>query len=101
MKISKERYRALCESVVGHGEGRMKEVAGFKEDDYLAGAMAVMEFLELPFPVWPLVIMTGRKVIMTDIEKVQACQAKDLPLLVGKLKDSRAVELLESRLKGA
>ena len=98
--LNETEYKELCNRVIDMGLFRRKDHPEvFREDDYLSGAMSVMAALGMPLPMWPLMIMSGRKVIQLDIERVNEAEDKDLPLLVGDVKDDSAVKEFERRLK--
>lgn len=98
INLTKEQYHEMCEGIIKHGKERKEQTRGFKEDDFLSGAMACMDVLGIALPMWPIMIMAGRKVIMTDLEKVKDADVKDLPLMLDKV-DGSAKELLMKRLK--
>jgi hypothetical protein len=99
MTLTNDQYKEMCKNIIKHGEGRKEVTDKFKEDDFLCGAMACMDALGIALPVWPFMIMAGRKVILTDYEKVEEADVKDLPLMLDTVKGS-AKELLIKRMKG-
>lgn len=98
--LTQDQYTALCKAVEAKGLSRRMSIGKLREDDFLAGAMTVMALLGIKMPVWVLLILTGRKVIMTDLEKVKTTSHEDLPALMGEVKDPEAIALLEKKLKG-
>jgi hypothetical protein len=82
-KLTKKEYQEMCQCIIEHGKGRKEQTDNFKEVDFLCGAMACMDYFGISLPVWPIMIMAGRKVILTDLERVGG-SAKDL--LVKRLK---------------
>ncbi len=63
VELSPEDHQKLCSQVIKLGEKRKAMHSNFNEVDFLAGAMAVMERLNIPCPVWPALFILGQDVI--------------------------------------
>lgn len=103
VELTDDQYKDLLDRIVKLGEGRLQSQGKINECDFLAGSMAAMEALGIKCPPWIFMIIGGVKVIMTPAEKeyqeVSRADYKDLALFVGKLRNPKAVALLEKRLK--
>ena len=64
VKLTEEQYKGLCEKVIAIGKHRHRgQGKHFNEPDFLAGAMAAMEALNIGCPTWPFAIMCGTSII--------------------------------------
>jgi hypothetical protein len=61
--LTDDQRVALFEAVVETMKQRKQTRALKDEPDYLCGAMAVIERLGIPCPMWPIFIMTGRSLL--------------------------------------
>ena len=63
-KLTEEQYKGLCEKIILVGKHRKRSQGeNFNEADFLTGAMAAMEALNIGCPTWPFIILSGDSVL--------------------------------------